>query len=194
MGLRPSCPLDYLFTSLGATGSKRPAAPARRGSSRTISPTVRALAAKLRKGPQQDALAKFLYGQFSAETQSLLDGKTEDKPLSRALARDFNKILEGAIIYQPDRFAQVKLPALIQKAVQSSQLPNTQIRLNRRLLEEAYPGEIAKSLGGVYPDTEIYTPSYEGFPGKLQRLLGRCRPPLQARHGKSQPTPPDSGR
>ena len=27
------------------------------------------------------------------------------------------------------------------------------------MLEEAYPGDIVKSLGGVYPDTEIATPS-----------------------------------
>jgi tetratricopeptide (TPR) repeat protein len=33
--------------------------------------------------------------------------------------------------------------------------------LNRLLLEAAYPDEIAKSLGGVYPDREIYIPSPE---------------------------------
>jgi tetratricopeptide (TPR) repeat protein len=42
-------------------------------------------------------------------------------------------------------------------------IPATIIRLNRRMLEEAYPGDIVKSLGGVYPDTEITTPTPEAF-------------------------------
>ena len=49
-------------------------------------------------------------------------------------------------------------------------LPNNIIRLNRRMLEEAYPGDIVKSLGGVYPDTEIRTPLPEDSAAMLQRL------------------------
>src|SRR6185369_2835341 len=36
---------------------------------------------------------------------------------------------------------------------------NARIRLNRLLLEAAYPRELRKSVGGVYPDREIYIPS-----------------------------------
>jgi tetratricopeptide (TPR) repeat protein len=46
-------------------------------------------------------------------------------------------------------------------------IPATNIRLNRRMLEEAYPGDIVKSLGGVYPDTEILTPT----PGDMQECF-----------------------
>ena len=35
------------------------------------------------------------------------------------------------------------------------------IRLNRLLMEDAYRQEIARSLGGVYPDREIYQPTAE---------------------------------
>ena len=35
----------------------------------------------------------------------------------------------------------------------------TRIRLNRLLLEAAYPKEIARSIGGIYPDREIYIPT-----------------------------------
>ena len=59
-----------------------------------------------------------------------------------------------------NRFQSIKLPPLIQRAASGpGLLSNNVIRLNRRMLEEAYPTEIAKSLGGVYPDTEIITPS-----------------------------------
>jgi len=40
-----------------------------------------------------------------------------------------------------------------------SNIKDTIVRLDRRMLEVAYPDDIVKSLGGVYPDTEIDTPS-----------------------------------
>jgi hypothetical protein len=122
---------------------------------------LQSLAGKLRKSPKQDSLSAFLFGKLSPQTQALLDGKADDPALRRALARDFNTILESGLIYEAGRFEHIKLPPLIQQALQTNPLPSTQIRLNRRLLEEAYPAEIAKSLGGVYPDTEIYIPTLE---------------------------------
>jgi hypothetical protein len=61
-----------------------------------------------------------------------------------------------------ERFKDIKLPPLIQEAAAGTMLTsNNIIRLNRRMLEEAYPDAIVKSLGGVYPDTEIITPTPE---------------------------------
>ncbi len=154
--------LDDIFTGLGARIER-----ARRTGTSWFKPDhftdVQALAAKLRKSPRQESLSRFLYGKLSPKTQALLDSKADDRTLRRALAKDFNTILESGLIYEPGRFEHIKLPPLIQQAVQSNPLPSTRIRLNRRLLEEAYPGEIARSLGGVYPDTEIYIPSLEDY-------------------------------
>jgi tetratricopeptide (TPR) repeat protein len=154
--------LDDIFTSLGARVEK-----ARRTGTSWFKAqdftNVRGLADKLRSGPQQDALSRFLEGQLAPRTKALVDGKGDERELARALAEDFNTVLKSGSIYESNRFGNLKLPPLIQKAEQTSQLPNTDIRLNRRLLEEAYPNLIAKSLGGVYPDTEIYTPSFEDY-------------------------------
>jgi tetratricopeptide (TPR) repeat protein len=127
------------------------------------------LAAQLCPHEPQDELSKYLYGKLSAETQGLVSGHGESHALVRALARDFNRLLTNTVdeatktIYAPERFKNIKLPALIEKAAKDGddQTPSTRVRLNRRLLEEAYPDDIVKSLGGVYPDTEIREPSAE---------------------------------
>ncbi|MCS7337838.1 MAG: tetratricopeptide repeat protein [Verrucomicrobiae bacterium] len=74
-------------------------------------------------------------------------------------------------LYESNRFAHVTLSDHVakflkqqleieqeQRAKPEIDFPynSARIRLNRLLLEEAYPAHIAKSLGGVYPDREIY--------------------------------------
>jgi tetratricopeptide (TPR) repeat protein len=119
------------------------------------------MAARLRPHAGQDGLSKYVFEHLSKETQTLVGGTVAGPAVGHALAQDFNVILTnvppGKTIYSPELFAGVKLPVLIQKAVEQDQTSNLVVRLNRRLLEEAYPDEIAKSLGGVYPDTEIHT-------------------------------------
>ena len=125
------------------------------------------LAARLRPHEGQDELSAYLFGKLSQETQKLLAGQADSRTLRRALAQDFNRLLEPPSLYSADRFKDIKLPPMIQKAVLTTQpanttaYTNTTVRLNRRMLEEAYPGEIARSLGGVYPDTEIHTATYD---------------------------------
>jgi len=122
---------------------------------------VRDLASRLRRSDHQDALCKYLYGRLGKETQALVDGQGEERALRRALAGDFNVILKDGSIYDAERFKGIKLPPLMVEAMGWNNIPATIIRLNRRLLEEAYSGDIMRSLGGVYPDTEIATPSPE---------------------------------
>jgi tetratricopeptide (TPR) repeat protein len=60
----------------------------------------------------------------------------------------------GATFYSTNRFAGVKLDARLQRFAKQD-LTWAAIRLNRLLLEAAYPEAIAKSEGGVYPDLEM---------------------------------------
>jgi hypothetical protein len=152
--------LDNIFEKLGANIEFR-----RRTGTSWFKPDdfsdLKDLAAKLRKSGQQDNLSKYLYGKLSAATQSLLDGSSDENALRRGLAEDFNTILTNGTIYDAARFKGIKLPPLIVEAMSQMNIPATLVRLNRRMLEEAYPGDIARSLGGVYPDTEISMPSPE---------------------------------
>jgi hypothetical protein len=121
---------------------------------------ARSVAAKLRHAGEKDPLDKYLYGKLSKETRQLVDANADEAALRTALSKDFNVILEGTNMYSEERFKNIKLPPLMQEAAAGTMLtPNNIIRLNRRMLEEAYPDAIVRSLGGVYPDTEILTPS-----------------------------------
>ncbi len=152
--------LDDIFEGLGARIER-----SRRTGTSWFKPAdflnVQSFAAKLRLGEHQDSLSKFLNAKLTPQTQGLLGGNASDDALRHALAEDFNAILQGGLIYDAERFKNIKLPVLIQQAAQESPIPNEAIRLNRRMIEEAYPTEIAKSPGGVFPDTEIHPPSPE---------------------------------
>ena len=152
--------LDKIFESIGADIEFR-----RRTGTSWFKPdqisNAQDLAARLRQGGHQDSLSKYLYGKLSRETQALVDGQGDQRALRRALAEDFNVILKEGTLYDEERFKGIELPPLIAEAMKQENIPATMIRLNRRMLEEAYPGDVARSLGGVYPDTEIATPGPE---------------------------------
>jgi hypothetical protein len=160
--------------------------------------------ARLRPGPSQDALSKFLYDNLTPQTQQLLGGQGNDAALRSALAHDLNVLLERELVikqrieekqqeksgieqriadgstseslqrkqaqltseiaelskteplYRPERFNGVEISQYLQDFIKENPQSHTRIRLNRLLLEAAYSKEISKTLGGVYPDREIY--------------------------------------
>jgi thioredoxin-like negative regulator of GroEL len=117
------------------------------------------LADKLRSQP--DALAKYLASNLSKETKDLLARNDVSASARQALSKDFNQLLEKELIYDTNRFAGIELTARTQRFIRENPQSHTRIRLNRILLEEAFPKLIAKSIGGVYPDMEIHTASAE---------------------------------
>ncbi len=163
--------LDDIFEGLGAKVERE-----RRTGTSWFKPdqflNAQKLAAKLRPGGEQDPLAKYLYAKLSKETQPLVVGNADETALRRALSKDLNAILDGENMYSAERFKDVKLPPLIQEAAAGGNLThNNIIRLNRRMLEVAYPEAIVKSLGGVYPDTEIITATPEDSANCFQEYL-----------------------
>jgi thioredoxin-like negative regulator of GroEL len=124
------------------------------------------LAVRLRPGPRQDRLSKYLYENLSAQTQHLLAAADAADGLRSALAKDFNRLLERELrdpragpLYGAERFKQVPLSEYLVDFIKQNPRGYTRIRLNRLLLEAAYPNAIAPSPGGVYPDREISTPT-----------------------------------
>jgi tetratricopeptide (TPR) repeat protein len=74
-------------------------------------------------------------------------------------------------LYDVKRFEQVKLSDYLRKFIAQNPQSDTRIRLNRLLLEAAYPNAIAGSHGGVYPDREIYIPSGEDSQRSFQEYI-----------------------
>ena len=90
---RAVAPLDRFFTGLGARVEKR-----RRTYTSWFADKdfidLPAFTARLRPGPQQDPLSKYLYENLSPETQQLLAGQGNEARLRRSLAEDLNGLLE----------------------------------------------------------------------------------------------------
>ncbi|NDD38007.1 MAG: hypothetical protein EB082_06310 [Verrucomicrobia bacterium] len=237
-------PLDWLFGEKIGKGIERE----RRAGSSFFEPehftNVKALAAKLQSGPQQDALSKWLAEKLSESTRRLL-ASADEGALRKALAADFNELIEremperwrvfedlhriyadhaeserraqesgatepqlrgireareaamqarrdqfftnGVTFYQPERLASVKLDARLQRFAKQD-LTWAAIRLNRLLLEAAYPDAIAKSEGGVYPDLEIHTPTIEDSSKAFTEYVEDARKRLE--HDMKSPNEP----
>jgi hypothetical protein len=138
-------------------------------------PAPFSFASKLSPGAAQDNLSKFLYEHLSAPTQHLVCAQEDQNLLRKNLAKELNGLLappspsfvagtnESATstegLYTHDRFAQIALSDRLTDFLHQNPKGHTRVRLNRLLLEAAYPDDIAKSPGGLYPDREIYTPT-----------------------------------
>lgn len=107
------------------------------------------LANKLRN--VEDPVSQYLRDHFSEQTKRLLDSYDEATPVSeeirRALIDEFNQMMVNESLYDVKRFKGVELSMETQELIsqEKAQFKKT-IRLNRLLLEDAYPNEIEKSF------------------------------------------------
>ncbi len=97
--------------------------------------------------------------RVQAETAAKLQAVQDDREKAKQARRD-KFFTSPTPFYHPDRFAHVKLDARLQRYTRQD-LTWASIRLNRLLLEAAYPTAFTKSEGGVYPDLEIQTCTVE---------------------------------
>lgn len=105
------------------------------------------LATKLKES--RDPLSEYLMSQLSPETQKMLTAYDGTNPLpeadQRRLVDELNGLLRGPSLYDEQRFSQVRLSDEVKRFIALNPKGDDLIRLNRLLLEEAYPAEIAKS-------------------------------------------------
>ncbi len=151
---RMMTPIDRFFLGVGDSIEKQ-----RRAGSSFFEPDhfidIKAFAGRLKSG--SDALSKHLFSSLAPETQAELGSNPDSSSSRRRLAKDLNRLLEAGPLFETNRFANVALSQHVKLFVQEDPQSHTRIRLNRLLIEEAFPKEISKSPGGVYPDREILT-------------------------------------
>jgi hypothetical protein len=96
-----------------------------------------------------DPLSAFLLGLTDAATQQALfswDGaSTPSGPLLAGLVAGLNSALGGPSIYSPDRFGEVHLSPATTALMAAAPTGADLLRLNRVLLEEAYPVALGQS-------------------------------------------------
>ena len=97
---------------------------------------------------QKTPVSVYLYGNLSEPTRSALAQGSNPDPvtLKKSLAQDLNQIINNSAIYEKERFAKVKLLEATEKLVLQNPQGESLVRLNRSLLEDAYPHEINKNL------------------------------------------------
>ena len=99
----------------------------------------------------RDPVSQFLKGQFSESTRELLEeesGKEQDlisEALQKALVQELNRLLQGDSIFGRQRFEHVTLREGTQELRLKNPKGEALLVLNRWLLEDAYPQEIARN-------------------------------------------------
>jgi type VI secretion system ImpH/TssG family protein len=111
------------------------------------------LAAKLRSESSADPLSSYLCQQLSPVARDNLanPGGHPDSRWQQTLVNELNRIIQSGPIYEPQRFAGVALAAETKTLLARHPRGQDLARLNRRLLEDAYPAEISKhrQAGGL---------------------------------------------
>ncbi len=112
---------------------------------------------------QSEEISKYVDSRLSPElakqltepaTQSLTQAQTD------TLVTNLNSIILGPSIYDEKRFAGVKLSSETESLLKSSQ-PDTS-RLNRLLLQDAFPGDIKKKAAWDYKQYGLVTSIFQG--------------------------------
>lgn len=108
-----------------------------------------ALVVKMRDS--KDSVSLYLRGQFSAGTQQLLEKYNISNPpsntLLKALIAELNRLIQYGSLFDEQRFAQVTLSGETKRLIREMQRGGNVPLLNRLLLDDAYPQEIANSQG-----------------------------------------------
>ena len=96
----------------------------------------------------KDPLSQYLRDQFSPDLQRRIDAYNEfdysAKALKTALANALNNIIQNKDIFDEKRFAHIMLSDETRQLIRQNAQGGNRVKLNRILLEEAYPDELAK--------------------------------------------------
>jgi hypothetical protein len=118
-----------------------------------------AFASKLVNGT--DAVSVFLRGKLEAlvkvDLATYSATNANAKPLMSALVKDINQVIAGPSIYEAARFSGVVLRPETEAMLKGSPQGVRVARLNKLLIEDVYPAELAKSaaIGWVVKDGAI---------------------------------------
>lgn len=102
---------------------------------------------RLKRPAECDEVSRYLAAQLAPTTQNLLSNYTGHTApaLSEALASDLNRIVRGGLLYQTQRFANVKLSAATAQTLKQDPQGLDLVRVNRKLLLEVYPQEMSRT-------------------------------------------------
>jgi hypothetical protein len=99
---------------------------------------------------ESDAVCNFLCGQLDDSIKADLTSYSASNPNAKAilsaLVKDLNRVISGPSIYDKTRFSKVVLRPETEELLKQNPQGQELARLNKLLLEDAYPAELAKSV------------------------------------------------
>jgi H+/Cl- antiporter ClcA len=107
------------------------------------------LAHKLVHTAETDAVSRYIAGQLSTTSLMTLSNHEQvaSSQLKQLLADDLNKILRSGPVYDPQRFAGITLSQEAANLLAQNPQAGDLVRLNRLLLLDAYPDDLAAGHG-----------------------------------------------
>ncbi len=100
---------------------------------------------------KRDPVSAFIASHLDVQARAALEAyhgtNSESDELESALVKDFNQIIDGPLIYTPERFQSVQLGPKTKALLASKPAGADEIRLNQMLLQDAYPCVIAVQPG-----------------------------------------------
>ena len=153
-----------------------------------------AFAGKLVNGT--DAMSVFLRGKLEAlvkvDLASYAATNANAKALMSAMVKDINQAIAGPSIYEAARFGGVALRPETEAMLRASPQGVRVTRLNKLLIEDAYPAELAKSatMGWAAKDGAIASTGVGRSVLYTAKDYGRYRLIFTMRHVKGSPDHP----
>lgn len=115
---------------------------------------------RFRRGER--TLADYLYAQVDPDTlEQMSEHGLFDKPSPELLSKfvnEFNKILKGPLLHKAARFRDVRLSKETVELLGKNPTGDDLIRVNRLLLEDAYPNEITPLYYGDSVRSAVFSP------------------------------------
>ena len=117
----------------------------------------------------------------AAVDQEIAEGTKSQSLLAKQerLKKEIADLSAVGPFYTPDRFKTVAISEYLADFIKENPQSHTRIRLNRLLIEAAFPKEIVKSIGGVYPDREMYIASPDDSQRCFQEYMADAQRRMQ---------------
>ncbi len=108
---------------------------------------LESLAGRLKKPSRENSISAYLVAELAPETAVLLGDYHggENERLANALAADLNRIVRSGPVYEAQRFTNITLSARTRRMLGREVHGLDLVRLNCRLLQEAYPHEMSQA-------------------------------------------------
>jgi hypothetical protein len=136
-----------------------------------------------RMSQRSDPVAGWLWDQLDAAAQaSLTSSEATQQSIESILVRNFNQVMAKASIYDETRFKGVKLRPETKEILKGVgvEIGEEAIRLNRLLLEDAYPSDVTRTRQFATEATELQKKK----PGRRVLLVGSN---IQTDHDITEP-------